>query len=258
MKLAISNIAWALENDSEMYAFLNEQGVSGLEIAPTRLFPIAPYDHLAEAKEWVLFLQNRYGLEIPSMQSIWYGKNESIFGTEEDRANLLNYTQKAIHFAETLHCPNMVFGCPRNRNIPGPEFKPIAIDFFYQIGLYAHLHHTTIAIEANPPYYNTNFINTTTEAIEICREIHCEGVKVNIDLGTMINYEEDLDLLDANMDIVNHIHISEPMLAEIKNRDIHRRLKGLSYDRYFSIEMKKTDDLQTVKNIICYIREILL
>ena len=98
MKYSISNIAWSQEQDGEMYAFLKQQGIQGLEIAPTRLFA-NPYDNLEMAHEYAVMLKNKYGLTVSSMQSIWYGVQQSIFGTDEDRDSLLDYTKKAILFA---------------------------------------------------------------------------------------------------------------------------------------------------------------
>ena len=80
MKLSISNIGWKKEYDETMYQFLKEEGYDGIEIAPTRIFPVCPYDHLKEAKEFSDYLLQNYSLEISSMQSIWYGKTERIFG----------------------------------------------------------------------------------------------------------------------------------------------------------------------------------
>ena len=166
MKLSISNIAWSAEHDTEMYQYLQEIGFQGLEIAPTRIFPENTYDKSSEAKDWAYQLKENYGLEIPSMQSIWYGHQEKIFGTKEERKVLIDYTKKAVDFAEVIGCKNLVFGNPRNRDtddIPGNY--PIAIDFFREIGDYAAEHNTTIAIEANPPIYNTRFINRTEQAV---------------------------------------------------------------------------------------------
>ena len=78
MKYSISNIAWSAEHDKEMYAFLKEQSIEGVEIAPTRLF-VKPYDNLELAHEYAWMLKNKYGLTVSSMQSIWYGVKESIF-----------------------------------------------------------------------------------------------------------------------------------------------------------------------------------
>lgn len=53
-----------------------------------------------------------------SMQSIWYGRTEKLFGTEEERNLLLDYTKSAVDFAAAIGCKNLVFGCPKNRCIP--------------------------------------------------------------------------------------------------------------------------------------------
>ena len=67
LKLSISNIAWSTENDIEMYRFLQETGFQGLEIAPTRIFPHNPYNHVSEARIWAEKLKDNYSLVIPSM-----------------------------------------------------------------------------------------------------------------------------------------------------------------------------------------------
>ena len=110
MKLAISNIAWTKEKDKSMYAYLLQKGFQGLEIAPTRLFPEKPYEHLKDAIQVSQKFKNNYYLGSPSMQSIWYGRQEAIFGSEKERQALLDYTFQAIIFAEAIGCKNLVFG----------------------------------------------------------------------------------------------------------------------------------------------------
>ena len=68
MKLSISNIAWDSVNDNKIYNCMKAFGFTGLEIAPTRIFPDAPYDCLKEAKQWKENLLEEYGFHIPSMQ----------------------------------------------------------------------------------------------------------------------------------------------------------------------------------------------
>ena len=187
MKYSISNIAWSKEYDNEMYAFLKQQGIDGLEIAPTRIFD-KPYDNLELAHEYAWMLKNKYGLTVSSMQSIWYGVKESIFGTDENRAYLLDYTKKAILFAESMGIRNLVFGCPRNRNMPqGDEkqFMEIAAGFFKELGDFAYQHNTVLAMEPNPVIYNTNFLNYTKDACEFVKSVDSPGFKVNIDMGTI-------------------------------------------------------------------------
>lgn len=261
MKLSISNIAWSAENDAEMYQFLKESGFQGLEIAPTRIFPEAPYDKLSEAKEWAGELKEKYGLEVPSMQSIWYGHQEKIFGTKEERKVLIDYTKKAIDFAEVIGCKNLVFGNPKNRDTDDvPGNYPTAIDFFREIGDYALEHNTTIAIEANPVIYNTHFLNTTEQAVEMSYKSGSEGVKVNVDLGTIIYNEESLDYIKQVPEFINHVHISEPGLILIEKRELHvnlfELLNEMRYERYVSVEMGNKGDLKAVKGIVKYIHSI--
>ncbi len=60
MKLSISNIGWQPEDDRHVYDLMMRYGYSGLEIAPTRIFPEAPYFACAEyekkRKDYVLLI----------------------------------------------------------------------------------------------------------------------------------------------------------------------------------------------------------
>lgn len=176
MKLSVSNIGWREEQDREILTWMREYGYSGLEIAPTRIFPENPYNKLTEAKRWAEKIKNDYGFTIPSMQSIWFGRKENIFGAEAERRVLIAYTQKAINFAERIGCKNLVFGCPRNRNLPVGVDAGTAVAFFRELGDYAAAHHTVIGMEANPPIYKTNYINDTASAFRLIEEVDRKSV----------------------------------------------------------------------------------
>jgi sugar phosphate isomerase/epimerase len=255
MKRSISNIAWGAEHDEIMYAYLKNIGIQGLEIAPTRVFPEDPYDKLSEAKEWAIRLKEDYALEISSMQSIWYGRSENIFNSDSDRKSLIEYTKKAILFAETVHCKNIVFGCPHNRDTDDVIGNySIAIDFFKETGDFAASHDTIIALEPNPPIYNTRFINTTAQAFEFAGRCNNSGLKVNVDLGTIICNQEPLNILQQNASLINHVHISEPGLACINWGNLHQELfyvlQSIGYKYFVSIEMKNLNNISTVKDVV--------
>lgn len=264
MNLSVSNIAWPAAQDAEVYQAMQDDGFIGLEIAPTRLFPVDPYARIREAAVWSRNLKDSYGFVISSMQSIWYSRHERIFGSNEEREVLTDYTRNAIDFAAAVGCKNLVFGCPRNRNIPdgmSPDAAmTIAVDFFHTLGEYASVHNTVIGMEANPPIYHTNFINTTSDALTLIREVGSDGFKLNLDMGTMIENKEDLSILSGNTDLINHVHISEPYLKPIQERGIHRGLVQLlrsgGYDRFISLEMGKTDDLQNLIKSMAYLKTV--
>lgn len=260
MNLAVSNIAWDSTSDLAMYDYLRKAGYQGVEIAPTRIFPHAPYNQLTEASEFSGVLKDSYNLVICSMQSIWYGKQEKLFASEAERKILLDYTKKAIDFARVTGCKNLVFGCPKNRVIQDETQYSIAIDFFNELGNYAYANNTVLAIEPNPQIYNTNFINTTEEAFALCRELNNTGIAVNVDFGTIIENSETLEAIEENIKIVNHIHISEPNLVKLEKRALHRDLakilKHYKYEKFVSIEMKKYENIAVLKEAIDYIREV--
>lgn len=260
MNLSISNIGWDSPDDASVYSLMKKYDYSGLEIAPTRIFPGAPYDQLEEAKAWSIKLKKEHGFTVSSMQSIWYGRQENIFRSVEERNTLLHYTKQAIDFAQVIGCGNLVFGCPRNRNIPEGAGEGTAIDFFRELGDYAAENGTVIGLEANPPIYNTNYINDTASALELVKKVDSKGFLLNLDVGTIIWNEEDVSELEGNVHLVNHVHISEPGLKPIEERALHSELSQIllanGYSGYVSIEMGKVEDISIIEDSLQYIGKI--
>ena len=259
-KLSIYNIGWSAENDLLVYELMNRYNFQGLEIAPTRIFPETPYKKKSEAIMWSRQLKNKYGFSVPSMQSIWYGRQEKIFGSIEERQILLDYTKKAIDFAVAIGCKNLVFGCPRNRNLTKQTDEKLAIDFFKELGDYAGDKGTVIGIEANPTIYNTNYINDTESALTLVEEVNSKGFQLNLDVGTMIQNGEKVCELIGKVNMINHVHISEPNLKPIKERKLHSELKELlekeNYNKFISIEMGRVDDITILEKEMDYIRRM--
>ncbi len=253
MKYSISNIAWNPDQDEEMYLFLHQIGYDGVEIAPTHLFGEDPYKNIRQAKEVREHLKQDYQLQISSMQSIWFGREEKLFGEEKERLALFEYTKQAIAFANVLECKNLVFGCSKNRVVHRKEDEEIAIDFFSKLGEYAQQNQTTLSMEANPAIYHTNFCNFTSEALELVQKVNKEAFKVNLDLGTMIENKESAVSICGHIAQVNHVHISEPYLATIRFGKLQNAvleiLQQEKYTRYVSIEMSNTNCLDLVKEV---------
>jgi len=260
MLLSISNIGWNIEDDENVYFLMKKYGFRGLEIAPTRIISENPYDNILKIKEWKNNLYYKYGFNIPSMQSIWYGRPEKLFGNDEEREILLNYTKKAIDFASAMECKNLVFGCPKNRVIEKEDDNKNAIEFFKNLGEYAYNNNTVIGMEANPTIYNTNYINTTVEALDLIKAVDSKGFLLNLDVGTIIQNNEDVLELKENVKYINHVHISEPNLKNIEKRDLHLKLKEVleaeNYKGYISIEVGKNNNLENIENNMKYISNL--
>lgn len=259
-KLSASNIGWEKKDDARVIALMKQLGYKGLEVAPTRLFPDTPYAHRTMAAMLSIAMRREFDFSIPSMQSIWFGAEGNIFdpATKND---LLETTNCAFKFAHAMGCHSLVFGCPRARNMPEGHTEAEAEDFFRKAAMVAESYGSKLAMEANPPIYNTNFLNTTRQAVDFVRKLKAPGLSVNLDVGTMVyNNENPADFAD-DLDIVSHVHISEPYLAPIEERPIHRELaqvlKEKGYNGFVSVEMKCAD-YDTVARCLTYVAEVFL
>lgn len=259
IKLSISNIAWSHENDQQVYKYMQQAGFAGLEIAPTRLFPNTPYKMNTEAADYARNLYKTYELEISSVQSIWYGRKERLFGPPEEREFLIDYSKQAIEFAGAVEAKNLVFGNPKNRYKEENDDMESVIKFFKQLGDYAVEHGTVLSIEPNPEIYGTNFINNTKEAVSLVEEVNSEGFKINFDYGSFLFNEENIEDFISCVDAVNHVHISEIGLNLIKKReehkDIFKILRDGKYDKYISIEMNR-HEIDDVYRTIDYLASL--
>ena len=237
--LSASNIGWPKEYDEAVYAALQAAGFAGVEIAPTRIFPAPPYDNLSAAVLFGGYLHQKFGLAVPSMQSIWYGQTGNIFVPEEAEA-LLAYTEEAFAFAHALHCPSLVFGCPKNRRRPEGADPAAAEAFFDKAGRLAMRYGVRLALEANSPRY-TNYLNTTAEVFALVKKLGNPGLAVNLDLGAILDNGERLRDFAADLSWVSHVHISEPGLAPIQPRpeqeELALMLGAAGYRGFVSIEM---------------------
>lgn len=271
MKRAVSNIAWTAQEDEQVYALMRRYGYTGLEIAPTRFFEKNPYEDLEKVRTWREEFAKKAGFEIPSMQSIWFGRTENMFENAEQRQTLLAYTKRAVDFAEAAWCANLVFGCPRNRNLANildQEARRSGVRFFKEAGVYAHSKKITVGMEANPSIYNTNYINTTQEALELIREVASDGFGLNLDIGTMLENREAIEVLEGCAGCISHVHISEPFLKPVvmdrDRRQFHGELAAFlrenNYQGYVSVEMGKIEDKQSrlsvLDEILAYGREM--
>ncbi len=257
MKIAISNLAWSNEDNQKVYSYLKDRNIQFIEIAPSKLVGEDPYNNILKLQAETEKLKEKYNLTIISMQSIWFKITNNIFESAKSYQLLIDYTKKAIDFAASIKCRNLVFGCPKNRNMFDKEKDyPVALNFFKEIGLYALNKNVVIAVEPNPTIYNTNFLNYTEEVLDFVKQINLPSIKINYDIGTVIQNDESFNILKDNMIYINHIHISEPNLVKITQRNLHKELfsllKEYNYQNYISIEMKE-HCFADVKEVIDYV-----
>lgn len=248
-RLAASNIAWDPSEDDAVAAILRERGFTGVEIAHSKRWE-SPLD--ATKKEIAAYRSawEKRGLQVVAMQALLFGRPDLLlFGSVTVRRALREYLTALVEMAHGLGARALVFGSPKNRKrgkVPIDEANGIAVEFFREVGAVAASRGCVICIEPNPPSYDCDFINTTSEAVALCEQIGSRGVRVNGDTGAMATNEEDpAVIVPRSLPLIGHFHASEPALAEVVEGPRHQAAAGAlragKYDGWVSIEMRAVD-----------------
>jgi sugar phosphate isomerase/epimerase len=258
MKIAISNIAWQIEEEPAIANLLQQLNIKGVEIAPTKIWqnPLTATD--AEIKKYREFWQG-YGIEIVAMQALLFGRNDlTIFESKEKRQATLSYLYKIIELGNKLGVNVLVFGSPKNRTIgdlPEAEVQKIAQDFFYALGEIAVENQVSFCIEPNPPAYNCDFIINSQQGLELVKQTNSQGFRLHLDAAGMTLGEEDLvTSLSKALPYLCHFHISEPFLGQVgdgkvDHETLGKTLKALNYQGWTSIEMRSQSEESNLDSV---------
>ena len=237
MKLAASNIAWPPTHNDEAAAILVEEGATGVEIAPTKLWREPGNATHAEALDERRAWEAR-GVPVVAMQALLFGKADLVlFESETARRAMVEYLKRIIQLAGWLGCGVMVFGSPKNRlrgNLTPDECAALAVPTFRELGAAAADAGTCFCIEANPPQYGCDYIATAAEAVELVRAVGHPGFGLHLDAGGMRLHGEP-----AGWDVAKHFHISEPNLAAVGSA-WHADYAPHVPDCWRSIEMRES------------------
>jgi len=245
-KFAVSNIAWSRHDDPAILALLQKYGVTGIEVAPTKIWPQWEGASFACAKAY----RKRFadmGFAVPAMQSLLFGiPNLSVFDASTHE-RFLGHMKLVAEIAEGLGVEVLVFGSPKNRRRGGFSYAQAcekALPFFRQLGKICSDHGCVLGIEANPAEYCCDFLTNTADVAEFVRQVDSPSVKLHFDAGAAkLNGENIADALYAADDLC-HFHISEPQLAPAgaepeRFRLSFETLKQLNYPHWVSIEMRQ-------------------
>lgn len=251
--LGISSIAWEPIQDEAVAEILIEHGITHIDLTPSKYFSWSDPEAVSKAfdlgRKW-----SKLGFEIRGVQSLLFGAQPCNVLEKKDWPYLIGHFQSVFNVSSALGAKKMVFGSPGNR-IRGDKEKDVAtttaIEFFKVLADLIGDRDLQFEIEPNPTNYGCDFINTTTEALELVSEINRSQIKVQLDLGTCFQNEENLDLIDSRLNEVGYVHFATKNLwplHEFPNPLIHEFLARNTSQISFSIE-QKTDHGKTLEQI---------
>jgi D-psicose/D-tagatose/L-ribulose 3-epimerase len=258
MRLAISNIAWDVEEDEQIAALLNRYGVDAIDIAPGKYFPDpanATDEDIAQVRRW---WQER-GIEITGMQGLLFGTvGLNLFGSADVQQAMLGHLSAVCRIGAGLGAIRLVFGSPKNRDRSGlndQQASEIAVPFFRRLGDIAQAHGVVICLEPNPACYGANFMITSAETAHVVDQVAHPAIGMQLDTGALaINSEDPVTVLQNSAALIRHIHASEPDLVPLGDgpADHGKVLAALAQylpDHLVSIEMVATKNEPHLESI---------
>ena len=91
------------------------------------------------------------------------------------------------------------------------------------------------------------------------KRINSSGFQLNLDIGAMIENGEGIEELKGKRAFVNHVHVSEPFLAPIQKRALHKELanelRQSGYSGYVSVEMGNQSSVKQITEAMDYVAE---
>lgn len=256
MKLSISNIAWSKDHDEEVYRLIAKAGFAGVDVAPGRVWSDPHQPDSKDAGSFITKL-SEYGLEVGAMQSLLFQRPElTMFDSEGSRSATLVELKRIIALGASLGVSRFVFGSPKNRLMGEmtKEKENVAEEFFREAAEYCHEKGTAFCIEPNPTIYGGDFITTTKEGVEWVARVDHPGLKLNLDLGTVIENEEDVaEIIKENSAAIAHVHLSLPYLKPLVLQEEHlvalKTLKEKNYQGWVAIEMVTGDSEDPIQDV---------
>lgn len=269
MNIAVSNIAWTNEEESEIADKLVELGVTNIELAPTKRWDDPTTVSDEEALEYVKWWADK-GITVSAFQSMLFARPDlKIFESEENRRETIAYMSEFLRLAGVMGAKRLVFGSPKNRqrgDMPLEEANKIATDFFSELADVAESHGVVLCLEPNAPQYNCDFITTATEGLELVKAVNKPGFGLHLDTACMSLAGDDLaQSISSSADVLKHYHVSAPMLGtvepdgDIPHEVAAKALRDAGYESFVSIEMRPGEvgeNLQRVETAVRYVKDI--
>lgn len=259
MELTVSNIAWTKGEEAAVAEKLRDLGVRRIEIAPTKTWEDPTKVSAEEAMQYVEWWKD-YGITVSAFQSMLYARPDlKVFKSEGMRDELVEYMKSFLELAGVMGAEKLVFGSPKNRQRGELELEKaseIAHDLFARLGGVAAVNNVVLCLEPNAPQYNCDFITTASEGAALVRSVNSEGFKLHLDTACMALAGDSIDeSIRENADILEHFHISAPMLDQVEEReDVDYRaaalaLQDITYSKLVSIEMRPGEEGTNVKRV---------
>lgn len=246
MHLSVSNIAWHRGDDASFLSILREFGFTGVDIAPTKVWP----DWNSSVDDWAAFakLLDGFGLSAIGMQSIFFGtQGLNVFAAADLWSETKRHLRRVARLARGIGATRVVFGAPANRDpgeIPPERAYDIALRRLRRLASIFDEQAAVLCMEPVPAEVGGKFLRTTLETAEFVRAVGHRGIALNLDAAFLTAESVPVgDTIQACADVIAHVHASEPGLSDFAqprsaHAEIASALRAVGYRGAVAIEMR--------------------
>ncbi len=241
MELSVSNLAWDNKDNLKILKILKKYDIKHIEgVIPK----ISKWDDITDLKiNDFKNLLKEYNISVPTIQSIFYGKNiDSLF----DEQSFLTHIRLLIDLSKKLDYKIMVFGSPNLRkNSPFNDLSSI----FKKVDVLLNNSGVILCIEPNSKIYGGEYFFTVSEIVNFIKKNNFNNIKTMIDTHNIILEGEDpIKVLSIYNEYIHHIHISENKLTPLSDFDFHKKfynkIKELNYSGIVTYELLPCDNIE--------------
>ena len=249
MRFAFSNIAWSPPEDPAVIALLRDNGITGIEVAPTKLWPDWVGATPAAARTIKARLADA-GFEVPALQAVLFGRPTARLFGPEGVDEFVAHLRAVATLAAAFGARAIVLGAPKQRArgaLSHDEATARAVPVLRGLAQAFADAGCCLCIEPNPVDYGCDFITDARQGAALVRAVDHPGFGLHLDAAGMFLAGDDLTALWPELGtLVRHYHISEPQLGGFAAPRVpHARnlatLRQAGYAGWCSVEMRESD-----------------
>ncbi|MEM3569441.1 MAG: sugar phosphate isomerase/epimerase [Thermoproteota archaeon] len=247
MKLSICNEMFSGMEVTEVFPRVKRFGYDGVEIAP---FTIAGNVEKISMEKRSEIRRKALENDIEVVGTHWVlvcDRNVNLFSSSgEANREAVDYLKKIVEFTSDIGGKIVVFGSPKQRNVPSKEvFRQAwksAVYVFREIGDFASGRMVTLCIEPLSSD-QTSFINNVSEANKLITEVNHENIKLILDVRSMCDEKRSFkDIIKEGGANLKHFHANDcngyiPGSGSANYREIVQGLLEINYLGYLSVEV---------------------
>ncbi|CAA7621831.1 sugar phosphate isomerase/epimerase [Magnetospirillum sp. UT-4] len=244
--IAISNIALPPGDHAELLPEIAAMGVTGLEVAPSRVWSDTWGGLTAAAVETYRSQVEAAGLQVIGLHSLFFDHpGLGLFKGEEAFEATIAFLSHLSAVCRDLGGRTLIYGGGRRRGEMAPTEAAAECDRFLARMLpVMAAHGTKLCFEPLGPK-DTDFLNTAAECLDLARTWNHPGLGLQLDAKALVeNGETANDTFRAVAGSLDHFHANEPGLAVIGSSgtvphgDFAAALGAIGYAGWVSVEQR--------------------